>query len=47
MARALLGLTGTGAASNARLEVDRASASVRSLDTQLDWISNPSPPRAA
>jgi hypothetical protein len=47
LTKALLGLTATGAASNARLEVDRAEASVAILDAQLGRVSHPSPPRAA
>jgi hypothetical protein len=44
---AVLLLTGSGAAENARHEVDRASDSVTNIDTQLGRVNDPLPPRAA
>jgi hypothetical protein len=44
---AVLLLTGTGAAANARREVDGAFESVTNIDTQLDRMNDHLPPRAA
>lgn len=40
-------LAGPGATINARHEVDRASAAINDLDTQLEHVIKPSPRRAA
>jgi hypothetical protein len=47
LAGAVLLLTGSGAAANARREVDRVSESVTKIDAQLDRVNDPVPPRAA
>ena len=47
LARALFGLTGTGAIDNARSEVDQAATSVAEVDAQLHRFSEPSRRRAA
>jgi hypothetical protein len=41
------GITGTGAVSNARQELDRAASSVIDLDAQLHRVIRISTPRAA
>lgn len=47
LANAVLWLTGTGAAANARSEVDGAAASVADIDAQLERVPHPTQPRAA
>jgi len=47
LAETMRWLTGTGACTNAQLEVDRAKTSVVDLDAQLDRVSGPTSSRAA